>query len=161
MGTRTAGQRVLVLGLALGAVAAGSGAAAVPALRLRVHASLTPVTGTGAVGRFTGLLARSTGPPQRPAAQVAPPTGRQWRLTWKLSLPSIGKPMSASIRLGGESGATRVLCADCSATAQGTLTLTGSQVIRLAQGDGVVLVRAPSATLRGRVLTHSADVQPG
>jgi len=43
----------------------------------------------------------------------------------------------------------RMLCTRCSTKASGTMTLTGSQAIRIAGKRAVVVVQTPTATLRG------------
>jgi hypothetical protein len=145
-------MRALPVGLAA-AVVCGSAAAAAPTYAIRVHARLAPVTGTTAAGRFSGLLAKSALPPQG-TATVVPRVGQGWRLSWKLSLPSLRGPVTASLRISGKNGAppvARVLCRGCSTTANGRMPLTASQALRVAGSDAVIVVRARSATLRGRV----------
>lgn len=156
--TRLAGTRLLLLGLAAAAVAAGSAAAALPALKFAVHARLAPVAGTDATGRFGGLLVKS-GDAVRPQAPNLP----VWRLSWKLSLPALPGSATASLRIPAGDGAPRfvhVLCTSCTSTATGTFGLTGSQALRLAQSRATVVVAAQSATLRGAVKARAVVLPP-
>jgi hypothetical protein len=87
-------------------------------------------------------------------SSAVPINGVSWRLSWKVSLPPLGRPASVTLRISARSGAAaavRVLSARCTGSAKGTMKLTGSQAARVARGDAVVLVRTPSATLRGTV----------
>lgn len=62
--------------------------------------------------------------------------------------------MTAMLRLAAENGAApvaHVLCTRCATDATGTVTLTGSQFLRIAQEDAVIVVRTLSATLRGPI----------
>jgi hypothetical protein len=151
--TRLAGTRLLLVGLAAAAVAAGSAAASVPVLTVSVHARLAPVTGAKAAGRFSGLLVKHGEPP---AAEPSPTprAGSGWRLSWKVSLPTLSGQTSVSLQVPARNGAPRfvhVLCTGCTSTAKGTLALTNSQAIRVAQSHASVMVRTPSAMLRGTV----------
>jgi hypothetical protein len=163
--TKTAGTRTLLIGLAAAAVVCGSAAAAVPTFVLRVHARLGPVAGTTAAGRFSGVLARN-GPVVPRRATAVPRLGSRWSLTWKLSVPSLGGSPTASLRIRAWKGAapvTRVLCTQCGTTANGTMTLTTSQALRIAGSKAVVVVRTGSATLRGplKVSMHVMGATPG
>jgi hypothetical protein len=152
--TLWAGKRALVVGLAAGMVAAGSAAAAVPMLSLHVHARLAPVAGTKAAGRFDGGLVMTGGSKLPLANGAVPSDGGEWRLMWTLKLPALHRPMTASLRIRAENGAapvTRVLCKQCATRAQGAITVTRSQAFRIAGAHAVVVVRAPSAKLRGTV----------
>jgi len=140
---------MVLIGLAAAAAVVGSGAAARPTLGLRAHARLRPVTGTTAEGRFAGVLARnhegSTGP-------AAPRSPSRWHLTWTLRLPSLHRSASAKLRIGTEGSSksfVRLLCRRCAARTKGTITLTESRALRIAESRAVVVVRARSATLRG------------
>jgi hypothetical protein len=140
---------LLFVGLALAAIAAGSAAAAMPLMTISVHARLAPVTGTNAAGRFSGLLAKNT--TMRPQS---PPTQLKWHLSWRVRLPALRTPTSASLRipaLNGAAGYVHVLCYACRSTTTGTLALTNSQAQRLVQSHGTVVVQAPSTMLRGAV----------
>jgi hypothetical protein len=144
--TRLAGTRVLFAGLAA-AVAAGGAAAAAPMPTLTVHARLVPVPGTRTAGSFTGLLVKSAAS-ARPRSPSSPP----WRLLWKLRLPELGSPGRASLRipaLDGQQRSARVLCRGCTSTASGRLALTDGQALRIAQSRATVVVRMPTALLRG------------
>ena len=149
-----AGTKVLFAGLAVAAVATGSATAAMPGFTVRVHAHLAPVSGTAASGKFRGLLVRGYGG-QAPQRQSATPRSRsQWRLAWRLSLPALSGPVTASVRVhakGGAAPAARVLCGRCATKARGTMTLTTSQAVRIANGNSVVVIHAGSATLRGTI----------
>ena len=151
--TRTAGTRAFLIGLAIAAIAAGAAAAAVP-MALPVHARLAPVAGTKAAGQFSGVLASNGGLQHAVQGSSLPINGTSWRLGWSVSLPPLGRPAAVTLRIGARGSAaavTRVLSARCTASAKGSLKLTGSQAARIAQGDAVVMVRASSATLRGTV----------
>ena len=150
--TRSARTRVLLAGLALAAIACGSAAAAMPRLSFRLHARLAPVAGTAANGDFNGTLATSVGGTR--LTGVVPRRGYHWRLAWQLRVPALRGPAVASVRIRATKSApavTRVLCTRCSSTAAGTLAVKGSQAIRIAKGDAVIVVRMPSARLRGAV----------
>lgn len=145
----------LVVALVVAAVAFGS-AAARAAFFIGVQAHLAPVTGTKATGQFNGVLVRNTG-----GGKAARPGGSSWQLSWRLSLPALKGPMATSLRIGRADGAAqmmRLLCAQCSTSANGTTTLTSSQVSRMGDAHGVVVVRTRSATLRGtiKMLVHVA-----
>ena len=154
--TRTAGTRLLVAGLAVAAVAAATAAVAMSAFLVQVHARLAPVSGTKASGRFSGILARSGDRPQGQSA--APRSGTRWRLAWRVNLPSLSGPVTASLRVRADHGAapvTRMLCRRCTRGASGAMTLTGSQAMRVANAHAFVVVRASSATLRGTVRSQA------
>jgi hypothetical protein len=142
-GTRTAGTRVLLLGLVVAAIAVGTAAAVISTVGLRVQARLTPVAGGSAAGRFDGLLSRSgegTPPPAVPRA------GAHWHLAWSMGLPALRGPAAATLQTGA---GIHVLCTHCGRSARGTLVLTNGQAMRIADSDAVVVVRA--ARLRGVV----------
>lgn len=127
--------------LAAAAIVCGSAAAILPSSWVQVRAHLAPVSGTTATGRFSGLLVKG-----------GPVSG--WRLTWNLSLPSLGGSMTASLQVGAAKGAapvTRMLCKQCARGAKGALTLTGAQALRVTRDNAVVVVQTQSATLRGPV----------
>jgi hypothetical protein len=149
-----AGTRMLVVGLVVAGSACGAAAAALPRFGLTVHAHLAPVDGTKASGNFSGTLLSAFG---------AMPSDSQWRLTWRLSLPTLHGGMTAALRVdaaGGAAQTTRTLCTQCSTTASGVLELTRSQQLRILKGESVVVVRTPSATLRGPVDVLMAVPQP-
>lgn len=156
IGTRRAGTRVLVAGLAVTAVTAGGAAAAMPILVIPVHARLAPVAGTSSAGRFSGTLVSRT--LEQPVhASALPSDGSHWQFRWKVSLPSLGRPAVVTLRYVARDGSprvVRVLSARCSTSASGMLTLSGRQAGRIARGDAVVTVRAGSARLRGAVKAH-------
>jgi hypothetical protein len=161
--TRKAGTRALVIGSAVAAVACGSAAAAMPSFALHVHARLAPTAGTSAAGSFDGVLA-SDSIGKVPFAQAAFPRQTAWRLGWRLSLPPLRGPITASLRIAAVKGAApvaRVLCTPCALEAKGTMTLTASQGLRVAGSHAVVVVHAPAATLRGpvKVLFEATRVQ--
>jgi hypothetical protein len=152
--TRMAGTRLVVAGLAVAVLAAPVAAAATLAFLLQVHARLTPVSGTTASGRFSAVLARSIGGNTPQAHSALPRSGSHWRLAWKVSLPALSGRMTASLRVRayrGAAPATRMLCRRCTTSASGALTVTASQVMRIANGHAFVVVRTRSATLRGTV----------
>lgn len=127
--------------LAAAAVACGSAAAVIPSSWAQLRATLAPASGANAAGRFSGLLVNG-GVPSR------------WQLTWRLSLPPLRGPMTASLRLSaarGSAPATRTLCRQCARGAKGTMTLTADQALRVTGDDAVIVVRTPSAALRGPV----------
>jgi hypothetical protein len=164
--TRKAGMRALAVGLAAGALGAGAGTttAATPAFAMHVHARLAPVSGTAAAGRFDGLLAMS-GVGVTPASRTAalPRPGEHWRLAWKVTLPASKGPTTASLQIKADSGAasvTRLLCVDCTAGANGILTLPWSQALRIVASDAEVVVHTASTTLRGEVRVDEARPQP-
>jgi hypothetical protein len=148
------GTKAFLVGLAAAAIAAGTASAAVPMV-FPVHARLAPVAGTKTAGQFDGVLARSGSiPGQAQRRSALPINGVSWRLGWNVSLPPLGSPASVTLRIGSAGGAAavvRVLSARCTGSAKGTMKLTGSQAARVARGDAVVMVRTPSATLRGTV----------
>src|SRR4051794_1004350 len=149
---RRAGKKRLAVGLVVAAVVCGSAAAAViPVYWLSLHARLAPAAGNSAAGQFSGTLLVSVGGtnPAEPSDPL-PPVNRSV-LTWKLSLPPLQGPISASLRLRATTSAAplvRVLCERCSTTAHGRIMLTKSQGLRVATSDAVVVVAAASATLR-------------
>jgi len=153
--TRRAGKKGLVVGLVVAAVVCGSAAAAViPVYWLSLHARLAPAAGNSAAGQFSGTLLVSVGGtnPAEPSDPLSPV--KRSVLTWKLSLPPLRGPISASLRLRATTSAAplvRVLCERCSTTAHGRIMLTKSQGLRVATSDAVVVVTAASATLRGPV----------
>lgn len=150
--TQGAGTRVLIAGLAVAAVAAGSAAGAVPTLGIPVQARLAPVAGARSAGHFGGLLANMGDQPVRTPA--LPSNGTTWRLRWKVRLPSLRSPAVVTLRVashGGTPAVVRTLSARCARSARGIAALTGSQAARVAGGDAVVMVRARSARLRGTV----------
>lgn len=163
--THRPGKRAIVVGLLVAAVACGSAAAAaIPALSMDVHARLAPVAGTTATGRLTGMLLVSFGGTDRfePSENLPPATGHS-ELDWKLSLPALQGRMSAWLRLSATKDAApaaRTLCARCSTTASGRLSLTVAQGLQLARSGAVVVVRTASATLRGRVKASPQIVAP-
>jgi hypothetical protein len=149
-------MRAFVVALLVAAVACGSAAAAaIPVLMVSLHARLAPVAGTTATGQFNGSLSVTIGSDQLEPSDNLPNPGRS-QLFWKLSLPPLRGPISASLRLhattsGSAAPAARVLCSRCSTTANGTLSLTVAQGLRIARSGAMVIVRTPSATLRGAV----------
>lgn len=142
---------MFVAGLAVAAVTAGGAAAAI--LVIPVQARLAPVAGASSAGRFTAtLISRTVEQPVH--ASALPSSGDRWQFRWKVSLPSLGRSATVTLRYvarDGEPEVTRVLSARCSNSARGTLTLSGRQAGRIARGDAVVTVRAGSARLRGAV----------
>lgn len=152
---RKAAKRALVVGLLVAAFACGSAAAAaIPVLLVNLHARLAPVAGTTATGQFSGSLSVTIGSELEPSENL--PTPGRSQLLWRLSLPALHGPMSASLRLratktASAAPAERVLCSRCSTTANGTLNLTVAQGLRIARSGAMVIVRTPSATLRGAV----------
>lgn len=163
--THGAGRRALVVGLAAALIGAGSAAAATPVILLEVHARLAPVAGTKAAGQFDGGLVR-TGGGTLHATSAVPRSGLEWRLTWRLQLPKLRRPMAASLRIAGANGAApvkQVLCKQCAARARGTITLGNGQALRIAQSHAVVVVHTADATLRGKVtvLVHDPIVKQG
>jgi hypothetical protein len=164
--TRRAGMRALAVGLAAGALGTGAGTttAAPPAFAMHVHARLAPVTGTTAAGRFDGMLAMSGGG-TKPASRAAavPRPGAHWVLAWRIALPVINSPATASLQIKADRGAAsvaRLLCAGCTAGANGILTLPWSQALRIAASDAEIVVHTASATLRGQVRVDEARPQP-
>ncbi len=150
---RRRGARTLVVGLVIAAITAGS-AVAGTSTWLEVHARLKPVAGSKDGGRFDGVLIRKDGRVITPDSDVPIPVGSRWQLVWSLSLPKLDDPMTASLRIGGQRnsvGGTRMLCTRCSVKANGTMTLTARQAMRIAKEDAVVVVRTRSARLRGSV----------
>jgi hypothetical protein len=151
---RRAGMSAIVLGLVIAAVASANAAAAVPVFWLSVHARLAPISGTTAAGRFSGSLVVRVGDKNVVEPWDPPPFANRALLTWKLKLPALGGPMTASLRLRATKTAApvaRTLCTGCSTAAGGQITLTASQGLRIAQSGAVVVVRTASATLRGSV----------
>lgn len=143
----------LVAGLAAAAVVAGSAAAARPMFLLNVHARLAPVAGTKAAGSFDGELVLSSGSKTSGTASL-PRAAVPWRLSWRLSLPALKGAMTASLHLRAANGAapaTRTLCTHCGTAVSGTMTLTGTQALRITQADSFVVVSTRSATLRGPI----------
>jgi len=133
----------------MAAIASGTAAAAMQTLGFRVHARLAPTAGTTAVGRFNGTITKSTG-----GGAAVPRAPIHWQLTWLLRLPALHGSEAAALRIAAGHGAPAVvrrLCKSCGTTAGGTMTLTSSQVFRIAQSNGTVVVRTASATLRGAV----------
>ena len=153
--TQRAGKRVLVVGLLVAAIACGNAvAAAIPAFWVKLHARLAPVSGTAAAGWFTGTLLVAVGGPGRPEPSDNLPQPNRSVLTWKLSLPALRGPISASLRTRGTQSAppvTSILCARCSTVVSGSLNLTVAQGLRIVRPGAVIVVRTASATLRGRV----------
>lgn len=151
--TRSARTRVLLAGLAVAAIACGSAAAAMPTFSFRLHARLAPVAGTTAAGGdFAGALTTNLGGTRLTGA--VPRARHHWQLTWRLRLPALRGPAVTSLRIRPTKHAaavTRMLCTSCNSTAAGTLAMKGSQAIRIARGDAVVVVQMPSARLRGTV----------
>lgn len=144
----------LVAGLAVAAIAAGGAAAANPIIVIPVQARLAPVAGARSAGHFSGTLTSRT---NEMKTQPMPSNGNRWRLIWKVSFPSLGRPATLTLRIAAHDGApalTRVLSARCSTSARGTVTLSGTVAGRIARGDAVVTVRAGSARLRGAVKVH-------
>jgi hypothetical protein len=156
--TRLAGTRLLLVGLAVAAVVAGSAAAAMPVLRVSVHARLAPVAGTNEAGRFNGMLVKNIGVlPPSPSPQL------RWHLSWKVRLPALRTPATASLQIparNGAAGYSHVLCNGCRSTASGTLALTNNQAGRLIQSQATVVVLAPSQTLRGAVKAQAILPKP-
>lgn len=151
---RTRKAEALAVGLVVAAIAVGSAAAATPGFWLRLHARLAPVAGTTAVGRFDGTLVMSVGQRMTEASSALPQAGSNWRLTWRLSLPPLAGPVDVSLRVGALKGASpvaRLLCTRCSRDANGAITLTASQALRVSASHAVVVVRTSSASLRGPV----------
>jgi hypothetical protein len=148
--TRAARTRVLLVPvLAVAAVACGGAAAAMPALSVRVHARLAPLAGARANGNFNGALAMGSRP-----SGVLPRNGYRWELTWKLRLTARARTAAASLQIRAHSGAAPlalVLCSRCVSSANGTLSVTSRQAMRIANGDAVVVVQARSTRLRGVV----------
>jgi hypothetical protein len=154
--SRRAGKRTIALvsGLVVAAIACGSAAAVLPVHWLAVQARLAPVAGTREAGRFSGVLLMNSGPPPQREQSGAQPVGSFWRLTWQLRLPALNGSRSATLRLPAERGvpaAAHVLCTQCSTRAKGTIALTGSEAVRVADADAVVVVWTRSARLRGAV----------
>jgi len=153
--TRTAGAKGILVGLAVAAFAAGGAMAAMPIAVAPVQARLTPVgDATSKAGHFSGVLVRGAAPMQSTPVTPAPRNPTRWRLSWKVSLPQLGRPAAVTLQVaarGSASAVVRVLCSTCSASAKGALTLTNSQATRVLSGDAVVMVRAPGPTLRGVV----------
>jgi opacity protein-like surface antigen len=138
------------LAVAVAAIASGSASAAAPAQSLSVRARLTPVAGTQATGRFSGMLTKTRVRQIAPGGGVAGPSRTRWQLTWSLRLPKLDGQATASLRIGS-ARATRALCTGCSTRETGTMTLSARQGGRIAKGDAIVVVRTRSAKLRGKV----------
>ena len=156
---RRVGTRTLVVGLVVAAITAGGTAAATSTFWWNLRARLAPVAGTKEVGQFQGFLVKSSGG-MTPYAGTLVPAGTQWWLNWRLTLPALDGPVTASLRIGSSrrsTGVTRMLCTRCSTTATGTMTLTATQARRLSKADAVVVVRTRSARLRGpvKVVLHN------
>jgi hypothetical protein len=148
---RRRGARTFVVGLVVAAITAGGTAAATSTFWWNLRARLAPVAGTKEAGQFQGVLVKMGG---GVTPDTSVPAGSKWGLTWKLTLPALDGPMTASLRIGSErssTSVTRVLCTRCSTSAAGTMTLTARQARRLSKGDAVVVVRTRSARLRGPV----------
>jgi len=148
---------MLVVALFAAAIAcAGATAAAAAIYSVNVHARLAPVAGTTAAGQFGGTLTVVfSGPNRFEPSDNFPPSGYS-TLRWQLSLPALHGPISALLRLHATKSAApvaRMLCGRCLMAANGTLKLTVDQGLRIAtSGSGaVIVVRTPSATLRGPV----------
>jgi hypothetical protein len=121
---------------------------------LDLHARLAPVAGTKTAGKFQGVLSRMGSHGITPGGKVAVPPNSRWQLTWSLSLPQLDEPMTASLRIGSSRSSvhlTRVLCRGCSTSARGMTSLSARQVRSISKANGMVVVRAGAATLRGRV----------
>ncbi len=145
--------RLVVAGLAMAALSA-TVAAAAPAFMLQIHARLAPVSGTKASGLFSGVLVRSGSGNTPRAYSVVPRSGNHWQLAWRVNLPSLRRPVTASLGVRADRGAApvmRMLCKRCTRGERGAMTLTGRQAMRVANGHAFVLVQARSATLRGTV----------
>jgi len=151
--TRRPGKRALAVGLAAAAIGCGTAAAAVPTVAVHVHARLAPVAGTAVAGRFDGTITISGG--ARETAAVPRP-GAHWQLGWTITLPAIGGPTTASLQIHAAGGAGPVVQAvqrRRTTRASGTLPLTGSEALRVAGSQAVVVVHTATATLRGAVKT--------
>jgi hypothetical protein len=160
--TRLAGTRFLLVGLAAAAVVTASAAASVPVLTVSVHARLVPVTGAKAAGRFSGLLVKH-GQPMGAEPSPTPRIGNKWRLSWKVSLPTLSGQTTVSLQVPARNGEPRfvhVLCTGCTSATKGTLALTNSQAIRVAQSHASVVVRTPSAMLRGTIKAQAIAPKP-
>lgn len=153
--THRAGKRALVAGLLVGAIGCGSAAAAaIPVFWMDLHARLAPVAGTAGAGGFTGTLLVSLGTDRPEPSANLPPTTRYSQLNWRLSLPPLRGPVSASLRLPAANGAApvaRTLCARCSRGASGKVRLTVAEGLRITRPGAVAVVRTPSAMLRGPI----------
>jgi hypothetical protein len=157
-----AGTRLVLVGLAAAAVAAGSAAAALPVLTVSVHARLAPIAGTQSAGHFSGLLVKH-GQPMGAEPSPTPRVGSRWRLNWKVSLPALNGKTTVSLQVPARNGADRfvhVLCTGCTGATNGTLALTNSQAIRIAQSHASVVARTPSAMLRGTVKAQTIAPKP-
>jgi hypothetical protein len=121
-----------------------------------IHARLSPVAGTKKAGKFTGVLGEISPHRITPGGTGAMPQPSRWRLAWSLSLPSLGGPMTATLRIGS-ARTPRVLCTQCAEKAAGTVVLTARQGTSLGKGDAVVVVRTRSAKLRGPVKVSAAS----
>ncbi len=149
--TRTGriGARSLAVGFVVVAIAAGSATAAASTFRIDVHARLAPVAGAKTAGRFSGVLTPKLAPHHiAPGAKVAVLPGSTWQLAWRLYLPKLAGPMTATLRVG-PARKSHVLCTGCSTKASGDLNLSARQVRSISKADAVVVVRTRSAMLRG------------
>jgi hypothetical protein len=148
--TRRTGTTSLVVALAVAAIAAGSATAAT-SMWIDVHARLSPVAGTRAAGKFSGVLVE-LGPTHgiTPGGTVAIPAKTRWRLTWNLTLPTLHGPTTTKLRFGS-GRSPRVLYAGRSTKTRGIAVLSARQARSIAKADAVVVVRTRSATLRGPV----------
>jgi hypothetical protein len=149
--TKTAGTRMLLVGLVAAAIATATAAAAMPVFLLHVRAQLAPVGGTSARGQFSGVLFNAGVEPRLQPNSTLPPPLIRWRLTWKLSLPSLRRPATATLRFGTGSAAARVLCKQCARHAEGGVMLTAAQERGMTGSHAVVVVRTRSARLRGAI----------
>ena len=152
--TRRARARTLVVGLVIAAITAGGTAAAASTVPVELRARLAPVAGTKAAGKFDGALVKVRRVGITPGGRTSVPAGGRWRLNWRLTLPKLDGPMTASLKIGSarsSASVTRVLCSRCSSKGVGTITLTDGQAKRISKGDALVVVRTRSARLRGRV----------
>lgn len=143
---------MLLIALALVAIATPTVAAAMPIVLLHVRAQLAPVAGTSARGQFNGVLFNAGVEPRLQSDSAFPALPGQWRLSWKVSLPSLGGAATATLRFGaGKSAGARVLCRRCAKHAEGAVMLTAAQATRITGSHAVVVVRTRSAALRGAV----------
>jgi hypothetical protein len=158
-----AAKRALVIAVLLVVVACGSAAAtaAIPVFWVSLHARLAPIAGTTFAGRFNGTLLVTAGPNRLEPSDSLPQKPGQSTLNWKLSLSALRGPISAWLRLHATKSAApvaRVLCERCSTQASGSLKLTAAQGLRIVRSRAVVVVRTPTATLRGPVKVTSQIV---
>jgi hypothetical protein len=85
-----------------------------------------------------------------------PPTGVHWLLVWRLELTGAAGPASASIQIGTQGTASRLLgtlCANCQPLARGHMSVTLDQARLLLHGQGYIDVQAASGELNGRIVT--------